>query len=217
MYFFIKCRHRCGNLTQTDCRREVRNGFWGEMVIVVLFICVDSCTPPSLTPDVHLALPLIGRGKRKKSRDGCVRSVLCVPFGNIQCRISTPPLCMIFPSSLSCFLVSRPPPLRYPCLTPVLATISPGPRPRPAVMASFSTAWDLSTHEGRVEVAGQLMDRVYGPVPPSVHGGVIGWKPKVLEENKARYLWTDAFGVVNFLSLACETGQLRCAGARRGF
>lgn len=24
-----------------------------------------------------------------------------------------------------------------------------------------------------------------------------------------RYLWTDAFGVVNYLSLACETGERR--------
>jgi len=32
------------------------------------------------------------------------------------------------------------------------------------------------------------------------------WKPKNYSDNKSRYLWTDAFGVCNFISLARETG-----------
>jgi len=63
---------------------------------------------------------------------------------------------------------------------------------------------DLKTHPGRLAAAGALMDSVYGPCPP---GTIHTWQPKPLADNRGRYLWTDAFGVCNFITLACETGK----------
>jgi len=48
-----------------------------------------------------------------------------------------------------------------------------------------------------------VMETVYGKYDPSS----TKWKPKLYSENKGRYLWTDAFGVCNFLTLYYETGQ----------
>lgn len=33
------------------------------------------------------------------------------------------------------------------------------------------------------------------------------WKPRAYKEGKGRYLWTDAFGVVNYLTLFTQTGR----------
>lgn len=46
-----------------------------------------------------------------------------------------------------------------------------------------------------------VMEKVYG-VSSAQH-----WLPKPFKENKSRYLWTDAYGVVNFLNLYCETKE----------
>jgi hypothetical protein len=35
------------------------------------------------------------------------------------------------------------------------------------------------------------------------------WKPKPYKDNKSRYLWTDAFGVCNFITLYYETSEPR--------
>lgn len=59
---------------------------------------------------------------------------------------------------------------------------------------------DLSTLEHRVAAADALMAHVYGPFSPA-------WQPRPLADTKSRYLWTDAFGVVNYISLAAETGK----------
>lgn len=46
----------------------------------------------------------------------------------------------------------------------------------------------------------QVMDEVYGKCTnPQT------WKPKRYSDNKSRYLWTDAFGVCNYITLYCET------------
>ena len=66
---------------------------------------------------------------------------------------------------------------------------------------------DLSSHSGRVTAAGALMDAVYGPLDPARHTVAGSWQPRPLKENSSRYLWTDAFGVVNYITLACETGK----------
>lgn len=46
----------------------------------------------------------------------------------------------------------------------------------------------------------QIMDNVYGPYTSD-------WQPVSFEEAKSRYLWTDAYGVCNYLTLYKETGQ----------
>jgi len=49
-----------------------------------------------------------------------------------------------------------------------------------------------------------ILDSVYGPF---IKGQ--SWKPKSYADNKSRYLWTDAFGVVNYLSLFKQTNDLQ--------
>lgn len=66
---------------------------------------------------------------------------------------------------------------------------------------------DLSTYEGRITGATALMDHVYGSYDISKLTEGNAWKPRTLSDNKSRYLWTDAFGVVNYISLAAETGK----------
>uniref|UniRef100_A0A914P600 Uncharacterized protein n=1 Tax=Panagrolaimus davidi TaxID=227884 RepID=A0A914P600_9BILA len=44
----------------------------------------------------------------------------------------------------------------------------------------------------------QVMDHVYGKYSTS-------WKPKPFKKSQPRYLWTDAFGVCNYLTLFKET------------
>jgi len=46
------------------------------------------------------------------------------------------------------------------------------------------------------------MDQVYGPYKFGSQ-----WIPKPYADNKSRYLWTDAFGVCNYITLFNETGQ----------
>jgi hypothetical protein len=64
----------------------------------------------------------------------------------------------------------------------------------------------LITPEDRLSGAEGLMAYVYGPYDPQKHTKEI-WQPGPYRENKSRYLWTDAFGVVNFISLANLTGK----------
>jgi len=45
------------------------------------------------------------------------------------------------------------------------------------------------------------MEEVYGKYTG------IGWTPKAYKDNKSRYLWTDAFGVCNYITLYYETGE----------
>jgi hypothetical protein len=75
------------------------------------------------------------------------------------------------------------------------------------VMASLAPAMrDLTSPEGRLRAAQALADSVYGPFDPRAHSAAT-WHPLPYAEAKGRYLWTDAFGVCNFVTLACETGQ----------
>lgn len=46
----------------------------------------------------------------------------------------------------------------------------------------------------------QLMDHVYGPY-------IRNWKPNPFDDTKSRYLWTDAYGVCNYLTLYKETNN----------
>ncbi|KAH7623742.1 hypothetical protein NADE_008560 [Nannochloris sp. 'desiccata'] len=64
----------------------------------------------------------------------------------------------------------------------------------------------LTTPEDRLSGAEGLMTYVYGPYDPQKHTKE-NWQPGPYRENKSRYLWTDAFGVVNFISLAELTGK----------
>src|SRR5690348_2340429 len=50
-----------------------------------------------------------------------------------------------------------------------------------------------------MELFKKVMDEVYGPCEKKT-----SWKPKPYEDNKNRYLWTDAFGVCNYLTLFLE-------------
>jgi hypothetical protein len=70
------------------------------------------------------------------------------------------------------------------------------------------TTMPLLSHAERVEAAKQLMDAVYGPYP-SDRQQQQGeeWHPKPYAEGKGRYLWTDAFGVVNYINLHYEQQQ----------
>jgi hypothetical protein len=65
---------------------------------------------------------------------------------------------------------------------------------------------DLTSPKGRLTAAKALMDHVYGHFDPSKHTSAT-WQPRPLADNKSRYLWTDAFGVVNYISLAANTGD----------
>ena len=47
--------------------------------------------------------------------------------------------------------------------------------------------------------------QVYGANPT----GNKFWKPKKYKEGKGRYLWTDAFGVCNFITLYCERKDVK--------
>jgi len=51
-----------------------------------------------------------------------------------------------------------------------------------------------------VELMKKVMDEVYGKC-----ANIQTWKPKKYSDNKSRYLWTDAFGVCNYITLYCET------------
>lgn len=48
------------------------------------------------------------------------------------------------------------------------------------------------------------MEKVYGAATAQT---VDSWHPKAFEEGKSRYLWTDAFGVCNYLTLYKETSD----------
>jgi len=50
----------------------------------------------------------------------------------------------------------------------------------------------------------EVMDEVYGPFDETK-----AWTPKPYKEGKGRYLWTDAYGVCNFVTLFNLTGQAR--------
>ncbi|PSC74574.1 hypothetical protein C2E20_2186 [Micractinium conductrix] len=67
---------------------------------------------------------------------------------------------------------------------------------------------DLGSPAGRLAAFKAVTEHVYGACPP---GGAVGsaWRPRTYADNKSRYLWTDAFGVCNYLTLACETGERR--------
>eukprot|EP00026_Physarum_polycephalum_P010131 Phypoly_transcript_10282.p1 GENE.Phypoly_transcript_10282~~Phypoly_transcript_10282.p1 ORF type:complete len:345 (+),score=44.84 Phypoly_transcript_10282:199-1233(+) len=52
----------------------------------------------------------------------------------------------------------------------------------------------------KVELVKKVMDEVYGKcLDPR------NWVPKKYKDTKSRYLWTDAFGVCNYITLFCET------------
>ena len=52
----------------------------------------------------------------------------------------------------------------------------------------------------KLEQIKRIVDTVYG-----VYTKGSTWIPKSYADNKSRYLWTDAFGVCNFLTLYNET------------
>jgi hypothetical protein len=49
-----------------------------------------------------------------------------------------------------------------------------------------------------VEKVSRICDEVYG----SYSGA--NWRPKPFSDRSSRYLWSDAFGTINYLSLAAE-------------
>jgi hypothetical protein len=66
---------------------------------------------------------------------------------------------------------------------------------------------NLNTPEERLAGAQGLMAFVYGDFDPLKGHTKDTWQPGPYKENKSRYLWTDAFGVVNYISLAKTTGE----------
>ena len=107
--------------------------------------------------------------------------------------------------------------------------LEPRPRrqdgpPPPADAASLSAS---SAESKRLQVMRQVADEVYGPYHPPASArpaapessenaesqqsvSVSVWKPRpYIEGHKGRYLWTDAYGVCNFLTLYCETKNAR--------
>jgi len=56
----------------------------------------------------------------------------------------------------------------------------------------------------KLELFKKVMDEVYGPYVVDK-----SWIPKPYKEGKGRYLWTDSFGVCNFVTLYYETGEKR--------
>ena len=65
---------------------------------------------------------------------------------------------------------------------------------------------DLTTHDGRIAASEALQAHVYGPYTAPTHQR---WQPGALSASSPRYLWTDAFGVCNYISLAKVTGNLQ--------
>ncbi|KAL4419587.1 hypothetical protein ABPG77_004836 [Micractinium sp. CCAP 211/92] len=63
---------------------------------------------------------------------------------------------------------------------------------------------EVASPAGRLAACRAVTDHVYGPCTP---GQTSSWRPLAYADNKSRYLWTDAFGVCNFLTLAAETGE----------
>eukprot|EP00878_Enallax_costatus_P018298 GHUV01019256.1.p1 GENE.GHUV01019256.1~~GHUV01019256.1.p1 ORF type:complete len:356 (+),score=110.57 GHUV01019256.1:134-1069(+) len=61
----------------------------------------------------------------------------------------------------------------------------------------------MAAASAAVQQQSAVMDSVYGAY--SGHG----WQPAAFERTAPRYLWTDAFGVVNYLTLSKDTGQTR--------
>lgn len=57
----------------------------------------------------------------------------------------------------------------------------------------------MSASRNNVAKVAEVMEEVYGKYTSEL------WIPKAYKDNKSRYLWTDAFGVCNFLSLFNET------------
>lgn len=53
----------------------------------------------------------------------------------------------------------------------------------------------------KIEKCIKIMEEIYGKYNNS------SWIPKPYKEGKGRYLWTDAFGVCNFVNLFYETGN----------
>ncbi|KAK9828757.1 hypothetical protein WJX72_001940 [[Myrmecia] bisecta] len=58
----------------------------------------------------------------------------------------------------------------------------------------------MATPPAKLEQFESVMEQVYGAYTGA------GWHPKPYQEGKGRYLWTDAFGVCNFITLANQTG-----------
>jgi hypothetical protein len=58
-----------------------------------------------------------------------------------------------------------------------------------------------NTNNKKLEKFMQVMDEVYGQYTGK------SWTPKPYKDNKSRYLWTDAFGVCNYITLFYETGD----------
>ncbi|KIW17161.1 hypothetical protein PV08_04352 [Exophiala spinifera] len=56
----------------------------------------------------------------------------------------------------------------------------------------------------------QAMDSIYGPFPGPNDPNLTRWEPPpAAEGHRGRYLWTDGFAVVNFLTLHKTTGEQR--------
>jgi hypothetical protein len=75
---------------------------------------------------------------------------------------------------------------------------------------AFRTMASTMSHStGRHSVDSDTMDK-FRRVMEDVFGranDVSKWTPKPYKEGKGRYLWTDAYGVCNFLTLFYETGE----------
>jgi hypothetical protein len=52
-----------------------------------------------------------------------------------------------------------------------------------------------------VDRVSRICDEVYG----SCSGA--NWRPKPFSNRSSRYLWSDAFGAINYISLAAESGS----------
>eukprot|EP00897_Mesotaenium_endlicherianum_P000453 jgi/Mesen1/10408/ME000081S09793 len=57
-------------------------------------------------------------------------------------------------------------------------------------------------YAGKLETYKMIMETVYGRCKD-----IATWKPQAYAEGKGRYLWTDAFGVCNYVTLFYETGD----------
>jgi hypothetical protein len=60
----------------------------------------------------------------------------------------------------------------------------------------------MSAFSKNTELLKRVMDEVYGKC-----SNPQAWRPKKYADNKGRYLWTDAFGVCNYITLFCETKE----------
>ncbi|KAF3063646.1 putative l-ascorbic acid binding protein [Daldinia childiae] len=77
-------------------------------------------------------------------------------------------------------------------------------------MALYNASNEIDSKAKKLALFEGAMRKVYGPYPTDTHNPT-SWKPPAKPGaggHHGRYLWTDAFGVINFITLSHEKGGI---------